>query len=98
MSHANTSGWTQEQIDEFKKYDGKWIQVAFACRVKPGSYTKHPETDTTPRKDLDVFDGIKKSEMEWLVPGEGGSIIGEDKIMIYGIMIRVSDKKPNAFE
>ena len=97
LSGAQQQKWTQEYIDEFKKYDGKWIQVIFMLRVKPGSYRKEKETMSY-WTDFPVengkFDHIDVSEIEWIVSGTGhNGILGPETLLIYGIMIRALDKE-----
>ena len=91
LSKAKQESWTQEYMNEFKKYDKKWIQCAFMCRVKPGSYIKRCETMGL--GDNGEMGGISKKEIEWIVLGNHRSIIGPEKILIYGIMIRARDTK-----
>jgi len=92
LSKTKQAEWSAENLKEWRKYHKKWIQCAFACRVKPGSYTKHRETMGLGQQG--TFDGVDKREIEWLVPGKPGEIIGSEKILIYGYMIKVSDTRP----
>eukprot|EP00486_Rosalina_sp_Unknown_P005578 CAMPEP_0201572060 /NCGR_PEP_ID=MMETSP0190_2-20130828/15120_1 /ASSEMBLY_ACC=CAM_ASM_000263 /TAXON_ID=37353 /ORGANISM="Rosalina sp." /LENGTH=51 /DNA_ID=CAMNT_0047997369 /DNA_START=787 /DNA_END=942 /DNA_ORIENTATION=+ len=43
------------------------------------------------------FDNISKKEIEWVVHGKLGEIIGENKIIITGLMIKVSDREPKGY-
>ena len=74
---AKEADWSDEQINEFKKYDGRYIQCVFMCRVTPGSYRKCRET-----MGLGIdgkFDNIDKREIEWVV---------DEKLVISLEMIR----------
>eukprot|EP01083_Nonionella_stella_P039933 108605_1 len=101
LSQATQKEWSADQLKEFRKYDGKWIQCAFACRVKPGSFKKAKETMsywTDFPSQNGQFDNIDVTTIEWLVGGNHGDIIGSDKILIYGVMIRASDKCQKGYE
>eukprot|EP01083_Nonionella_stella_P171629 586610_1 len=95
LGTARQQQWTGDQINEFRKYDGKWIQCAFMCRVKPNAYKKCRETMGLGTGGK--FDNIEKNTIEWIVPGHHGEIIGSDKILIYGIMIKVSDVQQTGY-
>eukprot|EP01083_Nonionella_stella_P047936 128367_1 len=101
LNKARRKQWTQDHINEFRKYDGKYIQCAFMCRVKPGAYIKRKETmaywTDFPHKN-GVFDNIDINEIEWIVKGKKGEIIETDKILIYGIMIRACNKNTTGYE
>ena len=93
LSKAKQAELSPEQYNEFKKYDGKWVQVAFACRVKPGSYKKGRETmKMTPT--VKIHPEYSNDDIEWIVPATSGDIVGPEKILIYGIMIRATDEYP----
>ena len=96
LNESRQRAWTSKFIDEFGKYDGKWVQCAFMCRVKPGSYEKFRETIGLGHNGK--FDNIDKNEIEWVVNGNQGQIIGPEKILIYGIMIRTRDTEPTDFD
>ena len=91
LSKAKSQSWSQEHINEFKKYDGKYIQCAFALRVKPGTFTKNMDTMGLKK---DPYDGIPRKDIIWCVNGAEKEVIGTDKILIYGIMIKASDTQP----
>ena len=92
IQNAKRAGWGGGQIDEFRKYDKKWIQCAFAVRVKPSAFRKHRQTMGLGNSGK--FDNIPKSEIEWVVHGKVGDIVEDDRIIIYGFMIKVSDSEP----
>ena len=95
LSKAKSNSWSQEYINEFSKYDGKWIQCAFMCRIKPGSFIKRRETMGLGENG--TFDNIDKKEIEWIVLDEYGKVVGTDRILIYGIMIRASDTEQTGY-
>ena len=100
LKRIKETGWGSKYIDEFKNFDGKWIQCAFQCRVKPGSYNKYGQTMGLRSRGLlhnGKFDNIAADEIEWVVHGKLGRIIGEDKILITGLMIKVNDRKPKGY-
>lgn len=91
--NKSKQSWTKQQQDLFAKYHGKYVQVVFACRVKPGSYIVGRETmSMTPPVQIDP--NFDNSTLEWLVQEPHGNIVGSDRIIIYGIMIRASDSYP----
>lgn len=87
--------------DLYNKYNGKWVQLVLTCRVKPGSYRKHRETMGlgTGFMNFGTFDDGKywKSEIEWVVPEKAGNIVGTDRLLIYGYMIKVSNTMPRGY-
>jgi len=95
LSKAQQASWTAQQLDLFSKYNGKWIQCAFACRVKPGCFRKCRQTMQLGNDG--TFDNIDKRTIEWIIPGKQGELIGPDKILIYGFMIKASDSKPTGY-
>jgi hypothetical protein len=73
--------------------DAKWIQVAYQLKVKPRSFSKHPITGAFHRPFADPrFDN---SQIEWLVDAPAGTMLGPDKLLVYGIMYKISDTPPN---
>ena len=91
LSKVQHASWTAQQLDLFSKYNGKWIQCAFVCRIKPGCYHKRHETTTG------CNDNIDKGTIEWIIPGDQGEVIGSEKILIYGFMIKASDSEPTGY-
>lgn len=71
------------------KYKGKYLQVIFQCRVRPGSFSVRKETLLGRTKKATVIDpNFSNSEFEWRVEE---TLATSDNIAIYGIMIRKSD-------
>eukprot|EP01084_Bolivina_argentea_P047948 88385_1 len=101
LSKSRQVQWSKEHINEFKKYDGKYIQCAFACRVKPGSFIKRKETMSYwtefPSRN-GKFDNININKIEWIVKEKAGKYVGDDKILIYGYMIKASDTEPTGYK
>ena len=65
-----------------RMYDKRYIQCVFQCRVKPGCYTKHAAL-------LDNNDkNIPQDKIVWHVKGSLGEYIGDDKILVCGIMFK----------
>ena len=98
LNKAEQRKHAMKYADLYHKYHGKWVQLVLACRVKPGSYRKCRETMGlgTGFMNFGTFDEGKyyKSQIEWIIPEKRGNIVGSDRLLIYGYMIKISDNKP----